>query len=228
MQNNHEVLKQFIGGLSKGYNNSLIVLGSAGIGKSETTMRALSALGYKEGINYIYLNNYITPVELYNKLQLANKLQEPKLVIMDDSEETLKNYKAVGLLKGALWAVDGKRKVSWVSGTSKIKVQEFVFNGRIIFLLNEMNSKSSLVKALQDRSLFFEIKFSKDELCQMIRERAKQNYQGIDFNKRLEIANYLIKVAGNSDKLSLRLLPKAFQLWQVSRNHWTELVDHII
>lgn len=224
----HDVLEKFIAGLAKGYANSLIVVSKAGYGKTETTINTLHGFGYKEGEHYTYLSNYITPVSLYNRLQDVNQLQDPKILILDDVEETLKNPQVVGLLKGALWGVNGKRKVCWVSNTTKIDKTEFDFHGKIIFLLNDFNKKSPVVFALRDRGFFYQMEMTNEELIKMMEERAKEPYKNIPIEKRKEIVQFLIKVGGKSSNITLRLLPKAYNLYLVSPNHYKELILKII
>jgi len=224
----HDILQKYIESLVKGYSDSLIVVSPAGYGKTETTMTAIKDKGLVEGQHYRYVNNYITPVELYLLLEDINRLDDPKLLILDDVEDTLRNPRAIGLLKGALWAVDGKRKVGWHSGTHRVKNKEIIFNGRIIFLLNQFNKKSPVVNALKDRSLYYEMELTKKEMFNLMIERAKKPYQDIPIEKREEIASYLLKAGGSSDDTTLRLLTRAYQLFQVSPHHWQKLLKKLI
>ena len=89
MNQQHEILKKYIVGLTKGLGNSLAVVSVAGTGKTETTLETLKEMDYQEGINYRYISNYITPLELFKMLNEVNHLTEPKLLILDDTEDTL-------------------------------------------------------------------------------------------------------------------------------------------
>lgn len=224
----HEILKKYILGLSKGLENSLVVVSPAGLGKTETTMKTLEELGYQENTHFKYIQNYITPLELFLLLQEVNKLQEPRILVIDDGEDTLSNPRAVGLLRGALWGFGGQRKVGWRSGTYKIKEKEFNFTGKIIFLLNKLNTKNPVVNALKDRSLFFELHLTISDMFSLIRQRAELPYQDIPINKRKEIAEFLIGVGKNSNNISLRALPRAFNLFLLSPNHYKELIFQIL
>ncbi len=158
----HDILKKYIIGLSKGYSNSLICISKAGLGKTETTMNALKELGYMENKHYIYVSNYITPIELYKLLQEVNNLQ------------SLRDFKAVGILKGALWPINGRRRVCWVSGTHKIKEQTFDFTGSIIFLLNEFKKKNALLNAVADRGFYYDFNLSTKEMLDLMVKRAEE------------------------------------------------------
>jgi len=224
----HDLLKRYILCVAKGYGNSLIVVSKAGLGKTELTMETMGELGFREGQNYIYVPNYITPVELYLLLEEVNKLQDPKILILDDVEDTLKNRTTIGLLKGALWQVNGRRRVSWRSGTYKIEEKEFDFQGRIIFLLNQLHTKNPIVNALKDRGFYFEMEMTLQDMFKLMRERAEMPFGDIPINKRREIASYLIEVGKSTKNISLRTLPKAFQMFQISPNHWRELLKQEI
>lgn len=224
----HEILKKYITGLTKGYANSLIIVSKAGYGKTETTIETLKELGIEKGKQYLYLNNYITPVELYQILMGVNALQEPKILVLDDIEDTLRNLRAIGLLKGALWEVNGKRQVSWYSGTYKIKEKSFDFQGKIIFLLNQFNRKNPVLNALRDRGLYYQMDLSVDEMIKLMDERAKIPYQNIPYHKRKEIITFIQKVAGKSQDITLRLLPKAYNLYLLSPNHYKDLITTLL
>ena len=169
-----------------------------------------------------YIPNYITPKGLVRELKQVNELEYPKILILDDVEDTLKDIQSVGVLKGALWATpDGKRRVSWITSKGSIK---FCFTGKIIFLLNYFNYKNSIMNALKDRSMFYEMKLTNEELCELIKERSKANYEQISLQQREKIAQFIQKVGNGSKKFSLRLLPKAYQMYMVSPNHWQELI----
>jgi len=225
----HEILKKFISGLAKGYSNSLIVVSPAGYGKTETTIETMKELGYQEGRNYRYVSNYVSPCEFFNLLVDINYLQEPKILILDDVEEILREKRILGILKGALWEIDGKRKINWFSGTYKIKNKEVDFQGKIIFLLNEFNKKSALLKAVADRGLFYEIKLTIPEMFELMKKRAnEEEYQGISKEKRIEIVQFLQRSTNNNQDITLRLLPKAYNLFLLSPNHWQKLVFELL
>jgi len=218
----HEILKRFILVLVKGNTHSFMAVSPAGYGKTETTLEYLNELGLTEGKHFKYLPNYITPKALVEELEIVNTLESPKVLVLDDVEDTLKDIQSVGALKGALWATpDGRRRVSWI--TSK-ESKEFNFTGKIIFLLNHFNHKSSIMNALKDRALYYEISLNNEELCELMLERSKIPYEKIPLQQRANIAQFIQKVGNGSKRLSLRLLPKAYQMYMVSPNHWQSLM----
>jgi len=224
----HEMMSKYLSGLCRGIAHSLIVKSSAGMGKTELVMNTMNKLGYKEHINYRYVSNYITPVELYNLLDEVSQLKAPKMLIMDDCEVALQDKKIIGILRSALWPTpDGKRKVCWTSGSNRIKKKEIYFEGAIVILLNHLNTKSPIVNAFKDRGFYFEPTLSKEDMLALMEERVKIGYKGISYEKRKEIFDFIKKV-GRIESMTLRLLPKAYNSFLVSPNHWRELVMEII
>src|SRR3990167_4551441 len=186
--NQHEILQRYINGLIKGYANSLIIVSSAGQGKSETTINALHEANLRKDIDYFYLANYLTPKALVEVLEATNKLSDPKILVIDEAEEILNQPEAIGVLKSALWEVDGERKVFWITSRER---KEFQFNGKIIFILNQINKKSPIVNALLDRSIFFEFSLNNQEIKNLIRERAKQPYFNTSYQQRMKVVEFL-------------------------------------
>ena len=221
----HQLLKRYIEGTIKGYSKSLIVVSPAGFGKTEAVFTTLKELNLTEGKEFIYVSNYITPLELYLLLEKVNDLENPRLLVIDDGEDTLSNKRAIGLLKGALWGFNDKFRVEWRSGTHKIKTQSFNFTGRIIFLLNELNKKSAIISALKDRSLFFEMRLEVPEMFELMKERAELPYHDIPINKRREIVEFLERISSEKSNISLRTLPKAFNLYLLSPNSYQYLLQ---
>ena len=220
---NHELLQKYIEGIIKGYSNSLVISSPAGYGKSETTINALKQAGLRKDEHYIYLANYLTPKALVEMLEATNKLLDPRILVIDEAEHILNNLEIIGVLKSSLWEVDGQRKVYWITSREH---KEFQFNGKLIFILNKVNKKSAVVNALIDRSLFFEISFTTQEIKGLIIERAKQSYFNTSYQQRIKVAKFLNKI--NNKNLTLRTFQKVLNLMLLSPNHWEELTLQLL
>jgi len=221
-----KILKNLITALTTSNNyHSLLVIGKAGIGKTTTTLNTLKELNLKEGQHYIYWNNYITGLEFYKLLMNTNELENPKLLVLDDIEETLKNQRILGLLKGALWQAGGRRQVSWLSGTSKIKESHFNFQGKIIFILNYLQLQNHFIKALIDRSFFFEMKISKPELLEMMKNEIKKPQYQLSQKQKAKLIEYLEGI--DEERLSLRTLQQLYNIYLLSPSHWQEIANKI-
>jgi hypothetical protein len=218
----HKVLKEFINSLVVGDNTCLIIKGDAGIGKSSTILETLHELGYENKKHFIYLNNYSAPRSFYEFILKSTYLQEPQLVILDDVEELLKQSKIVSILRSCLWAVDGKRICNWVSGS---KVGHFEFRGKIVIILNKFDESVGLLSALRDRSLYYNMEFSQEEIKVLIVAKAHSKpYKALSEEERVEVAEYIINNV-RGQKLSLRDLPKTLDLRVGSPENWKLLFN---
>lgn len=225
MLKQHDILKKFVLGIKKELTNSLLVIGRAGTGKTETILNSLQDLKMKEGEHYKFINNYSSPLELYNILRNVNDLKKPRILVIDDGEEILNNTRAVSILRSALWETpNGKRMVCWNSTSSKVETQSFEFKGRVIFLGNKLNLKSSLIRALVSRGLYYHLEMSNKEMLELIKERVDRPYRELTLTQRTKIAKYIEEVGYYSNKLTLRTLIQAYQLFILSPNHWKELL----
>lgn len=217
----HQIVKKLIEDLVVGYSNSFIILGTAGQGKTEVAFETLKELGFQEKEHFKYVANYITPRGLIDLLQEVNNLKPPKILILDDISTTLRNVQSIELLKGGLWEANGKRRIIWKTHRENI---EFEFQGKIIIILNYLNAENPLIASLIDRSSFYEIKLTNQEIRELILEKAKKPFANIPAQKRQEIAQYVCQVGNNSKKFSLRLLPIAFSYFRSSPNHYKDLI----
>jgi len=225
--NKHQIIEKFVLGLNKGLSNSLLIIGSTGIGKTETTLVALKNLKLKKDKHFKYLNTHSSPLEFYQTLDKINDLEEPRLLILDDCEEFINDKKILSILRSALWdGIDNKRIVCWNS--PKVEKTSFEFTGRIIFLLNKLNLKNSLISALISRGLYYHLELNNQEKISLIKEKAKQPYKNLTFNQRMKIVDYLEEIGRNSDKLNLRMLSQSFNLFILSPNHYQELILQLL
>ena len=226
--NNLEILENFIIGLSKTDTNSLLVVGRAGIGKTSTVVNTLKKLGYKQNVNYIYVSNYITPVEFYLLLERTNSLVEPRLLVLDDVEAILGDKRILGLLKAALWTTEGKRTITWMSGTHKIKNKTIEdFRGKVIIILNHASLKNPLIQAVKDRSFYYEVNFTNQEILSLMEQRIKKDFLEIPYHSKRRVLDYIRQIGSSSPQLSLRILPLALNLYKVSPAHYQILIKKL-
>ena len=215
----HRILENYIKGVVNGLSDNLIVIGQPGIGKTEITFNILQKFNLIEKQHYLYIQNYITPKALVEKLEEVNNLQAPKILIIDDGEDTLRNTQSIGVLKGAMWIAGNQRRVNWITTREKV---EFDFTGKIIFLLNQFNKKNAPLNALKDRSLYFEMSLSPNEIKNLIIEKAKKSYHNTSYHQRMKVVNFLSQYTNNPN-MSLRTYPQALNLMILSPSHWREL-----
>lgn len=223
----HQIIHKFTEGLTKDLSDSFVLVGSAGIGKTHTVLSSLKSLRLQENQHFKYLNNYSSPLEFYHLLQRINELQKNRVLILDDCEEFLGNQKITGMLRSALWAgTNGKRIINWNS--PKAETTSFEFTGKIIFLINSLNLKNGLIRALVSRGFYYHLQLSNEEKIALMREQSKKPYKNLNPKDRQKVMDYLAQQGRSSQKLTLRSLPLAYNLYILSPNHHRNLIDELL
>jgi len=85
-------------------------------------------------------------------------------------EKLFTNDIAIDLLRSALWEADGKRKISYKTTSDRLGnyPDEFIYNGKIIWLINTIKGKlNESLKALISRTISYDFVYSFDELMEM-------------------------------------------------------------
>jgi len=169
---------------------SLIVAGPPGTGKTHTVKKILEDKGMQRGNQWKLIKGQTSPFGLYASLFL----NRDKLIVFDDTDAIWKDKVAVNLLKAALDS-DDERLISWNSGKTyspdyppyeiaefggnEAEAQiayfaaeqklpnEFLFNGRIIFLSNL--GRNELDSAVKNRSYVIDINLTPDDVIRRIK-----------------------------------------------------------
>lgn len=189
--------------------HGLILVGSAGLGKSYNVLKALKEMGYKKGKDFETLNSYVTPLELY-KFLYENK--DDKIIVFDDTMGFFQNKTNIGLILASLWG-EGKRKVTYSSGTGKLKIpNQFLFNSKIVWCANQLPNG---LEAVKSRCYYYEISFTYQEKIEMMYEMAK--LQGIPF----EVVDFIKEETDETiENLDFRLLFKIYNIYQNRRTYY--------
>lgn len=206
----YEVPKNYIKMVAKGYSRGLILSGDFGMGKTYCAIRGVE----EAGANMDLVKSHITPLELFVKLY--ENRNGGNLII--DDVEILGNEKNVNMIKAAL--DDNSRLVQWFSSTSKLDVpKQFIYNGTLIIIVNDMPRDNEDLKAMKSRVLNYNIDFDYKTKHKIIRSMARLDYEGIDKEERLKIARWLRKNSSKATKnLSLRLLFQLFEIYKYCRD----------
>lgn len=195
--------------------NGLVVVGRRGFGKSFNTIKKLTELK----TNFVIVKGHITGLSFY-KLLYENK---DKTILIDDILNLLKNEDILSMLLGAMDY--DNRLVRWQSESPLARdlPSDFLFEGKIITLFNQIpETASEYIDAFKDRCFFIELDFDNTTILKMMYIMAKKK------NIPLEVVDYLKERARESMKnLSLRLLDKFYALYN-NGDSWKELADSIL
>jgi len=167
--------------VSKRKINSLIVNGSAGVGKTHTVIATLEQKGLVKDRDFIVLKSKTSPLGLYMTLFMHHD----KVIVLDDMDDALRNDDCSAILKAALDSYD-VREISWSSkkmanvvgadkktrtaieneartallnGETDVALpNRFIFKGQVIFVSNLSQDKFD--KAVQSRSVCIDLTLS--------------------------------------------------------------------
>ena len=222
-----EPLKNYVKSVAnnQGCLNSLFVVSAGGIGKSTVVLATLT----EEKKNFVYVNNYTTPLELVNFLYE----HKSEIIVFDDTENIFNNKIIINILKGALWGIgkDNKRIVTYLTTDKKLKSpRQFEFTGKCFFLLNKKpNDSDVLTNALLTRSLVYEMNFEYKEIMEMLAEFSKLPYKNLTAEERQEIYSYIKENTDVSTKdINFRTTLKIYDLYQENKEMWRDLSKNLL
>lgn len=216
-----DIIEKYMDVLLNSDIHSLVVKSLPGMGKTTTILNKLGSLGLEEGVHYIYVTGYMTPLKLYDTLSKSRTLDTPKLLVLDDLDSILKNRTSIALLKGALAEARGKRIVSYESSARNADVRHFEFTGKVILIVNNL-VKSNIIESLLDRGIFYDMEIDQTELATYIELNMPSMYQRLSLDEKKSIWGKVKRLI-DSPNFSLRALNRAFAFYQNDPENWYEL-----
>lgn len=209
--------------LIKGKTNCLVIRSEGGLGKTYNILKYLT----KNSVDFKYVSGWITKLELYQYLH-DNK---NSLIVFDDCEIMLEDDGIVALLKPAIWeTIKDKRIISYISSSEKLQVpKQFVFNGKIVMLINEVpEEERKTIKALMSRAIFYDLAFDYHDKLKLMFEIAKLPFGNLSLAERNEVAGYIQTNTDDTyEDLNLRTLIKGLDLRQQS-SQWKDLLKALL
>ena len=170
-------------------------------------------------LDFKLIKGHFTPLAFY-KFLYENR--EKSYIIIDDITKLANDKDIISLLLGALDY--DNRLVEWESSrplTADLP-RNFIFNSKIFILANQFDETNEFLKALKDRCVYYELRFSREQIIEMLYILAKKR------NYPLELVDYIKELSENEiiKNLSLRILDKIYPYY--SRPNWKELVREIM
>ncbi len=137
----YDELHRFVRAFADGHLNLLILVGAAGIAKSQTVRKAV-------GAGACWIEGNATPFGIYTELYK----HRGELVVIDDVDSLYTDRSAVRLLK-CLCQTDPQKSIAWHSaaaGTDEIP-RQFQTTSRVVIIANDWKTLDQNVAAVQDR-----------------------------------------------------------------------------
>lgn len=204
--------------LSSDNFHSLVIEGAPGWGKSTTVERVLN----EKGKTFKALGSYTTPLALFKFLSKNPR----ELLVIDDCAGIFGDTIAMAILKAATWpssGSDGTRLVSWATTSERVKLDSFLFDGKIILLTNS-TPMSGDGAAFASRSLHYCITPTVSEMETIVLQVTASS-RFIDQTKAQAVAQCLIERGRQTDfrGVNLRTLQMGYELATSARPNWREL-----
>lgn len=204
--------------------HALVVESPPGWAKSSSVEAVLSELS----IPFVSLGSYSTPLALYNALSKS----PASTFVLDDSAGLFSDPSGMAVLKSATWASagsSGQRQVSWNTTSERASTPGFVFSGKIILLANAV-PKGSDCRAFLSRTLHLCIRFSSEQISEMLKSACANTHYFEDQQTASLVADFLSKRALTADcsSMNLRTLQLGYELAKTNPDQWQHLLDRLI
>lgn len=233
-----EILETMTDAAITGDARAVIVSGPAGLGKSFTVEKALTAWDPNE-LNHKIITGYVKAPALY-KLLYSHR-NPGQVLVFDDADEVFLDDVAVGLLKAACDSSDRRRIFYMTEGTlideetAERLPKSFEFEGSIVFITNydfdamiERGSKlAPHLQALVSRAHYIDMamKTKRDYLIrirQVIRQGLLRNI-GLSEDAQLDVIDFIEDNQDRLRELSLRMALKVGAIRRKGAANWKKV-----
>lgn len=183
--------------VADGVQNSLLVTGTGGIGKTETVLRTLAKKGKKEGEDYQLIKGTVTAAGMYTLFATY----PDQIIVFDDADSAFRSQDAKNLLKAALDTKPIRRmnytikksfnpddfergSEEWDEKIEKGFVPSKVdFTGRVIFISNLEPEKMD--QAVRSRSIVVDIRLTEEGIVDLIEKLSSEiSFHGVGVQKK--------------------------------------------
>jgi len=237
----YDSMELLVNSVANGITKSMVISGSAGIGKSYTVRKTLEE---NVNSNFVFIKGFVKATGIF-KLLWENRF-EGQTIIFDDSDAVFECPIALNLLKAAL-ELNKTRRIAWLSEKEFISEdgeqipRYFDYEGTIIFLTNldfsdmiaRGNKLAPHLSALESRSIYLDmgIKTNRELLTrikQVVDESSILSDRGINKSEEIKLMSYLTDNVDRLKDLSLRTVEKLAALYLASPEKWIDLADAVM
>ena len=209
-----------------GGNNSLIVTGRSGTGKTSTILEALTG----QGLEARYLGQTVEPHKHFLHVKGANSATDlyriffehsEALIVFDDCDSVFNDGNGMNVLKAVLDTFK-ERTVSWVSNYVQKSMglpESYTFKGKVIFVTNQ----TRINPALMSRGLNVDLNMTHEELCERMNLLGRGMNEELTESEHEELILFLREHATEFTDFSLRTYVKIAELIASGVSDWRDL-----
>ncbi|MHB8123969.1 MAG: hypothetical protein ACYDG4_17920 [Desulfuromonadaceae bacterium] len=225
--------------VAKGLQNSAVISGSGGLGKSysvkkalyEAGLKDLSVEGTQEGVrlnrskSFVVVKGYSTAKGLFRTIYES----KDSVLVFDDCDSVLKDPVALNLLKGALDSYD-TRIISWNADMRDDDLpKSFIYTGRIIFISNLPESK--IDQAIRSRSAVIDVSMTTDEVVDRMGVMIEEDEFLPEFEKNIKVDAlvFIAKMKTKMREINLRTLITVCKVRAADEDGtWAEMAEYLV
>jgi len=243
-----ELIQMGVVTVIKGYKNSVLITGTAGIGKSKSVIEELKASGYSEaprsrkmiktktftdfepisGKAYKLISGDIkNPRALY---MLLHDWNDPNLILVfDDANAVIKNKSNVELMRTA--TSKGDRKITYTDSKINTDNERYKttidFKSKIIIITNI--PKNKIDSAIVSRTSPIEVTPSQEDIFDSIRRNLNEIEPTGELEAKNDVLNFLEDTLGNKIKqIDFRVFMESIIFRLTGSPHWKKHVYAIV
>jgi hypothetical protein len=211
-----DFLKQSVIAVVRGYENSVIIAGMAGIGKTSSVKEIIN----DEDSQAKWVQGDIKNYGALYKLFYDNS---DKLIVFDDTDSIFK--KVYISILNAVMAPEKKRLVSFPAEFGKELPKGykdfFNFTGKVIIITNM--PKRKIAPSVLSRGAIVEINVSPSEVIDYIRQnidKVMPDYPQATHEAKIEVLDFIEKIKGEILHIDFRLLKRCLIYFLSGSNNW--------
>lgn len=235
------ILEEMANATIDGVIRGLVVSGPPGVGKSYGIEKLIDQANIQAAITnsksvFGIERGSATPIGLYQLLYQYS--EEGSVLVLDDSDTVLYDEVSLNLLKAVLDS-GKKRKVSWRSESRVLEKESipptFEFKGSVIFITNLKLEKTrgklgDHMNALLSRCHYIDLEIdnTRDKFlrCKQIIMDGMLRNRGFTVEQETEIVDFIYENKHNLREISLRMVSKIADLYEMSSSRWKEFAKN--
>lgn len=235
-----DMLAKLGDGVAAGNIRSLIVSGSAGVGKTFTLERKLEA-AEDEGkiISYESTKGTISAIGLYETLY--NNREKGQVLLLDDVDRVFYDDEALNILKAAL-DTSAVRTISWSKASKYLEDSKvpnrFQYEGQIVFITN-LNLDRIVAKggrlaphinALMSRSIFLDLAIHNPKAImvrveQVLKESSLGSDLGLTSKQVVEVVKWMTEHLDQLRSVSIRTVSQIAGFMLTAEDEWKDMAE---
>ena len=223
-----EFLKTNVRLVTRGYENAMVIAGTAGVGKTRLVEQTLK----EDNVKYRSFSGGIkNPQALFNILSRNN---DPNLVLVFDDADAILSKKYEDITKAILAPGRKGRKVMWYDAKykdidSKKYSPEIIFKSRVIIITNMPKKKIS--SAIISRTAPIEINVDIPDIVDDLRinlNNIMTEFPDITYAMKEEVLDFLEEYLGGVDVIDYRIFTRCVAIRASGVPDWKKMIKPFV